>query len=279
MVRSTSGQRFAESTLRRVRRWLFSLGLGLALSAVLAVLAGSALFHLPAAALSPVVGAMTGDQVRLALAVGTLGSGRGELWVRDAARREWRPWMPVDWLLTPVWGEAGPGLALAGPFAGVRLDRAGLAVSRVRLHLPPDLLMRTFDHPLAKAPWRGDIELSAERLSCPWSGVQRPTPVCDGRALLRWQGMASAVVPIPELGSFVAAISADSRGEGRWRAELSTERGVIEVAGYAELRRGALKYRIGINGAATLLADLDNIVGAGGYRRGETGEFILQSAR
>lgn len=261
----------------RILRW--PLALGLVLLAVVPVLAALALFFLPAAALAPAVAALSGGQVRLAVPTGQLASGRGELWVRGAAGRDWQPWVPVDWQLSPVWNDAGPALVLATNFAHLRFDRAGLTANRVRIQVPPELLVRVVDHPLANAPWRGDIELAAEALRCPWSGLRRPVPACDGQARLHWRGMTSSIVPIPELGSFVAAISAESRGGGRWRAALSTEHGVIAVSGYAELRNGVLDYRVGINGAAGLLADLDNVVGVGGYRRGETGEFILEKAR
>lgn len=276
-VRSTAGRRSTAGVAARILRW--PLALTVVLLVVLPLLAAAAIFFLPAAALAPAVAALSRGQVRLAVPAGQLASGRGELWVRAAAGRDWQPWMPVDWRLSPVWNEGGPGLALATNFADLRLDRAGLTANRVRVQVPPELLVRVVDHPLANAPWRGDIGLTAEALRCPWSGLRGPVPACDGQARLHWQGMASSIVPIPELGSFAAAISAESRGGGRWRAALSTEHGVIAVSGYAELRNGVLAYRVGINGAAGLLADLDNVVGVGGSRRGESGEFILENAR
>lgn len=279
MLRSTPLRRVADGVPGRGRRWLTALGLGLVSLAVVVLLAVGGLLHLPAAALAPAVADLSGGQLRFAVASGRLAAGRGELWVRDAAGRDWQPWMPVEWQLTSAWDATGPALLLTANFASVRVDRLGLTTDQVRLHLPPSLLLRAFDHPLASAPWRGDIGLTANGLHCPWSGLQRPTPRCEGQAFLQWRGMASPILPMPELGTFMAAISADSRGEGRWRAELSTEHGLIALSGHAELSRGVLDYRLRINGAAVLLADLDNVVGTGGYRRGETGEFILESAR
>lgn len=276
-VRSKSGRRSAAGKAGRILRW--PLALGLILLVVVPLLAALLLVCLPAATLAPAVAALSRDQVRFAVPAGRLNSGRGELWVRGAAGRDWRPWMPVDWQLSPVWNEAGPALVLATNFADLRLDRAGLTVNRVRIQVPPEFLVQAVNHPLANAPWRGDIELTAGALRCPWSGLRRSMPACDGQARLHWQGMASSIVPIPELGSFVATISAESRSGGRWRAALSTEQGVIAVSGYAELRNGLLDYRIGINGAAGLLADLDNVVGVGGHRRGDAGEFILENVR
>lgn len=279
MARATPGRVFSTRSPGRLRRWLLASGLALVGLASLPFLAAGALLALPAAALAPLVGALSSGQLRLALPVGQVTAGRGELWLRDAARREWQPWTPVDWRLAPRWTTGGPALQFDTNFAELRLDRSGLTVSRLRLQLPPELLMRALDHPLAKAPWRGDIELTAKRLNCPWAGLRRPTVACDGAARLQWQGMASSILPLPELGSFSAAIAAESRGDGRWRADLSTEHGVIAVSGYVELRNGVADYRIAIDGAAPLLADLDNVVGAGGYRRGGGGEFILQSSR
>jgi hypothetical protein len=95
---------------------------------------------------------------------------------------------------------------------------------------------------------------------------------------MQWQGMGSAILPLQEIGSYSATISADSQNKGHWRADLSTESGVVTVAGFAEIRSGAVSFRIGIKGDKELMVGLDSIAGSAFKRSGNSGEFMLQGA-
>lgn len=260
-----------------VKPWLIRLSLLVAAALITPLLAIGFVFSLPASLLDAAVGAISQDNVRLVLARGQVRSGRAELWVRDAARREWQPWMPVDWTLAPERRDGDLGLLVVSNVGTVRLDRAGLSLRNVRISLPPNLLLAGVNHPLARAPWRGDVELSASQLACDWAGWQREFPSCDGRASLTWRGMGSAILPLQEIGSYAASIAAQSQDGGNWRAAVETESGVVTLTGHAEVSRGALTYRLKISGESQLLEGLDDIAGPRVRRKGAAGEFVFEN--
>lgn len=241
------------------------------------LLAIGLLFRLPASMLGAAVASFSDDAVRVVLPSGQIRSGRAELWVRDAARRDWQPWLPIAWTLAPEWRAGDPSLLLVSNVGTVRFDRAGVSISEVRITVPPNLLLGGVNHPLAKAPWRGDIELASSRLDCAWAGMRRQFPSCDGRASLHWRGMGSAILPLQQIGSYAASIDAQSRNGGSWRAEVETESGVVTLTGFAELVKSALTYRLRIKGDGQLMEGLDNIVGPRVRRLGKPGEFVLEN--
>lgn len=273
--------RRSDGDTNRLRRWLIALLLGIVLSFLVLLLCAALILHLPATALAPVVAAIAGGQVRLVLPAGEVGAGRGELWVRDATRSDWVPWMPIKWTLTPAWNAGRPALLVVSDVGSLRVDQAGLTVNRVRFGLPPELLLVALDHPLAKAPWRGDVELVAGELSCAWAGLQHAIPACDGQAVVYWRGMGSAILPVRELGSFVAGISAQSRDAGRWRADVSTDSGssALVVAGFVEIANRTLKYDLTIGGDSVLTEGLGNVAGARLRHSDQAGGLILEGAR
>lgn len=276
MANQKWARRRAGALPNMVKRW--RVGLGLVFAVLLTpLLAIGFVFRLPASVLDTAVSAISDDVVRLVLPAGQIRSGHAELWVRDAARREWQPWIPVDWTLTPEWRDGNPGLVLVSNVGTVRFDRAGLSMSGVRVNLPPNLLLAGFNHPLAKAPWRGDIELVSSRLDCAWATWHREFPSCDGQAGLRWRGMGSAILPLKEVGSYAASIAAQSRNDGRWRADIETESGVVALAGFAEVKNGAVAYRLNIKGESQLLEGLEGIAGPLVRRIGKSGEFVFEN--
>lgn len=259
----------------RIKRWLVSLGLLIAVFPILLLLAIGFALRLPASILDSAMSAISQDAVRLVLPAGQIRSGHAELWVRDAARREWQPWMPIDWTLTPEWRDGDLGLLLVSNVGTVRLDRAGLSMRGVRISLPPNLLLAGVNHPLAKAPWRGDIELVSNRLDCDWAILRHEFPSCDGQASLRWRGMGSAILPLKEIGSYAALIAAESQTRS-WRADISTESGIVAIKGGAEIKSGAVSYRIAIKGENELMAGLNSVAGPDFKRQGNSGEFLLE---
>lgn len=259
-----------------VKRWLLRLGLLAAVMLTMLLLVIGFAFRLPASVLDPIVSAISHDAVRLVRPSGQVRSGRAELWVRDAARREWQPWMPIDWTLAPDWRDGSLGLQLVSNVGTVRFDRAGLLMSDIQVSLPPSLLLAGINHPLAKAPWRGDIDVTSSRLDCAWAGM-RQFPSCDGLARLHWRGMGSAILPLQEIGSYAALIDAQSRNGGSWRADVETESGVVALSGFAEVRNGAVAYRLNIKGESQLLDGLDDIAGQRVRQIGKSGEFVFEN--
>lgn len=277
MANQQRPRRHAGPSSGMAKRWLVRLGLISASLLTVLLLAIGLFFRLPASTLGAAVASFSGDAVRLVLPSGQIGSGRAELWVRDAARREWLPWMPIAWTLAPEWRAGDPGLLLASNVGTVRFDRAGVSMSGIRINLPPNLLLGGVNHPLAKAPWRGDIELASRRLDCDWAGMRREFPSCDGQASLHWRGMGSAILPLQEIGSYAASIAAQSRNGGSWRADVETESGVVTLTGFAEVMKGAVAYRLRIKGDRHLMEGLDNIAGPRIRRLGKSGEFVLEN--
>lgn len=234
--------------------------------------------RLPAAVLEAPVLSLTDGQVRFVLPSGQVRAGRAELWVRDSAGRDWLPWMPLDWTLRPGWRDSGPVLVLSSNAGSVTVDRSGLTLSDVRISLPPGLLLAGVDHPLANAPWRGDIILSSQRFVCVWSAVWRDLSSCAGAATLHWLGMGSSILPLQEYGDYVVAFSAQGPGSGSWRADVSTEAGVVVIAGFVEATRGKGRYQLSIRSEKQLVEGLNSIAGPLSRRRGEAGEYILDGA-
>ena len=234
--------------------------------------------RLPAAVLEAPVLSLTDGQVRFVLPSGQVRAGRAELWVRDSAGRDWLPWMPLDWTLRPGWRDSGPVLVLSSNAGSVTVDRSGLTLSDVRISLPPGLLLAGVDHPLANAPWRGDIILSSQRFVCVWSAVWRDLSSCAGAATIHWLGMGSSILPLQEYGDYVVAFSAQGPWSGSWRADVSTEAGVVVIAGFVEATRGKGRYQLSIRSEKQLVEGLNSIAGPLSRRRGEAGEYILDGA-
>ena len=230
---------------------------------------------LPAAALEAPVSSLTNGQVRFTLPSGQVRAGRAELWVRDSAGRDWLPWMPIDWTLRPRWRDNGPVLVLSSNAGSVTLDRSGLTLSDVRIGLPPALLLAGVDHPLANAPWRGDIILSSRRFVCGWSAVWRNLSSCAGAATMHWLGMGSSILPLQEYGDYVVAFSAQGPGSGSWRADVSTEAGVVAINGLVEATSGRGRYQLSIKSEKQLVEGLNSIAGTLSRKRGDAGEYIL----
>lgn len=259
-----------------VKRRLVGLGQLLFVSLGVLLLVFGLVLRLPASLLAASVESYSRGNVRLIVPAGQIRSGRAELWLRDVARREWIPWMPVEWTLTPVWQVVGPALVLSSNVGNVRVDRSGLSISDFKTSLPPSLLLAGLNHPLAKAPWRGDIELASDRIACDWAGLKRKIPSCDGQATLRWQGMGSSILPLQEIGSYATLISAQSKNNGIWRADISTESGLVLVDGVLEVKSGEMSFRVGIEGEKELIDGLDSVAGPAFKRHGNTGQFLFE---
>jgi hypothetical protein len=275
MANQQRARRLSGASPGVVKRWLVRLGLLAAVMLTMLLLVIGFAFRLPASVLDPIVSAISHDAVRLVRPSGQVRSGRAELWVRDAARREWQPWMPIDWTLSPDWRDGDLGLLLDSNVGTVRLDRSGLSLSDLQVSLPPNLLLAGINHPLAKAPWRGDIDVTSSRLDCAWAGM-RQFPSCDGLARLHWRGMGSAILPLQEIGSYAALIDAQSRNGGSWRADVETESGVVTLTGFAEVVKGAVTYSLRIKGEGHMMEGLDKIAGPAFKKQGNTGEFIFE---
>lgn len=256
-------------------RWLLVPAILLGLALLVPLLFVFITLRLPASVLEAPVLSLAGGQVRFALPAGQVRAGRAELWVRDSASRDWLPWMPIDWTLNPAWRDSGPALVLSTGAGSVILDRSGLTLRGVRIDLPPGLLLAGVDHPLANAPWRGDIALTSQRFVCGWSVVWRDFSSCAGAATLHWFGMGSSILPLQEYGDYVVAVSAPGQGAGGWRADVSTEAGIVTIAGFVEGTGGKGRYQLSVRSEKQLIEGLNSIAGPLSRKRGDAGEYIL----
>lgn len=252
--------------------WLVASGL---LVAAVFVLAIFMVLRLPASVGEMVVARWGGEYVRLYGTSGTLRDGRGALWVRDFSRRDWIPWHGVDWRIDVGWNR----LRLDTNLGVVDFTPAGAGVEKLRVTLPPGLLLEGLSHPLAKAHWRGDLGLAADRLRCSWPRGARGLPACEGALQVRWLGAASSILPIAEFGDYRVELTAQRMPAPEWRAELLTERGLVKLSGYARLGERGADYRLVVKGEKAMIGGLDNIAGSAFRKQAGGDEFVFESGR
>lgn len=243
---------------------IFSIPLALVMSMSLPARIGESLFV-----------TLAGDYVRLYAAEGTLGNGRGELWVRDFSRRDWVPWQRIAWQINLRTDR----IRLHTNFGVADLAPGGLIVEQLRISMPPGLPLEGVSHPLSKAHWRGDLEFVAQRLSCPWRGAVRGLPACEGTLQVRWLGAASSILPIAEFGDYRVELSARKLSDPEWRADLYTERGVVDLSGYLKTDQRGVNYRFVVKGEKAMIGGLDNIAGAAFRKQGGGSEFVIEGGR
>ena len=260
-----------------LRKWLVSAGILLALLLLVPLLVIVIALRLPAELLEGPVLSLTRGQVRLTLPSGQIGSGKAELWVRDPANREWQPWMPIEWSLNTAWRQNGMVAEFSSNVGRVTVDHTGLTMNEIKVGLPPSLVLAGIAHPMANAPWRGDISLTSRRFACEWFGLRPHFSSCDGAATVRWRGMGSSILPLPEYGDYIVEISAQHMNGGRLRADVSTASGVVSINGFVEAKQGSGRYRLVVGSDQPLVVGLNSIVGDLATQRGKTGEYILDS--
>ena len=264
--------------LSPTKTWHRRLAIALALLLAVPVAGGVLVLQLPATLLASYVSSATQGNVRMVLPTGNVQAGHAELWVRDAARREWQPWLPLNWAWSLSWPQGAPALTLTSNIGALTLGRSGVSVAITKANLPPGLLLSGVSHPLASAPWQGDIQISTSQFFCTWSGLRQPIPACEGTAALRWLAMGSSVLPLQNFGNYATLLSAQSSNGAAWRAELTTESGAVNLNGFFEHKQGRSRYRISIKGDNALIGGLNNIAGPGFRKNEAAGEFVLEGA-
>ncbi len=271
-IRRPDRRGFAHGTLQR---WLVILAILMGLSLLAPWLLTFIFLRLPASVLEGMVSSLTGGQVRLAVPSGQVRSGQAELWVRDSARQEWLPWMPIEWTLEPVWRDRRLVAVLDTSVGSAEAGLSDFILSGVRIGLPPGLLLSGVNHPLAAAPWRGDIELTSQRFTCRRAAMRHDFLRCEGAAMLRWHGMGSSILPWPDSGDYVVAISARRQDDSNFRADVSTEAGVVVINGFAEGSPSGGRYQLVVSSEKALIEGLNSVIGARSRKRGASGEYIL----
>ena len=224
---------------------LFCAGLG-------ALLVASA----PAVLLDAALDRASAGRFRLALAEGTLWTGQGRLASVDSSaslspitrlRWEFEPsalaGVRLRWRLTIDGGT--PGLVEIGP--------GGVALQRLALQLPPTTALAAVPHAIARAGWRGVLDVSIPALACAWNGR------CEGGLQAEWSAGGVDILPGEALGDhrIVATISAPAT-----TLEITALRGLaLAVNGKVELASGRRpRVELEIGGNAPLLGRLEGML-------------------
>jgi hypothetical protein len=248
-----------------LKRWLTALLVILLLLLITPLVLAATVLLLPASALESHVRTLTRGTVQLVMASGSVRSGLGELWVRDEARREWQPWMPLSWDVGVFWQKRGfiswPLIVLESTFGVISVNHLQVTFSSSGVKFPPGLLLIHFNHPLANAPWHGEMSLFSQGIVCEWEKWTVRFPRCDGQAMLNWQGMETSILPLQEFGNYVVTLKATSQGDSWLRADILTESGSVLISGQVEAGSRALAYRLKVSAEKPMIEGLASIIG------------------
>lgn len=220
---------------------LFAAGLGVLLVA-----------SAPAVLLDATLNRASAGRLRLALAEGTLWNGRGRLAVSDSSA-SLSPITRLHWAFDPG-ALAGARLRwqLAiddGAPATLEIGPGGVALQRLSVQLPPAAALAVVPHALARAGWRGVLDLRVSALACGWG--ER----CEGTLQVEWRAGGVDILPGQALGDhrIVAAIATPAT-----TLEITALRGLaLAVNGKVELASGRHPLvDLDIGGDAALLGRL-----------------------
>lgn len=223
------------------------------------------LWRLPAGLLDQELARISHNEVRLALAQGSVWAGSGDLVVFDAVERRWQPWLAVAWHVDAgsLWrGVLGIRLAIDGrPEASVDLSWREMRISGLALTSPAGLILARIPDALGRAGWKGDMSLVVADWHCDWSWH------CGGHSELTWMGAASDLFPGRQFGDY--RLQADGR-QSDVRLGWTTLRGDIRIEGSGRWQPQSLaEFSATVSGDPAFLEHLPS-VGGRWVRPGET---------
>ncbi len=151
----------------------------------------------PAALLDQMLDRLSHGQFRLAWATGTLWNGQARLATSDSSAAL-HPVSDLSWTLEPSgllearlrWVVKIDGNAPAT----LEIHPGGVALQRLTLQLPPAVALAAVPHAIARAGWRGVLDLRIPALACTWSGG------CEGRTHAEWRAGGVDILPGQALG-------------------------------------------------------------------------------
>lgn len=228
-----------------VRASLFAAALGaLLVASAPAVLLDAALDHASA------------GHFRLALAQGTLWNGHGDLAAADSSE-SLRPLTRLRWAVEPA---ALRGARLrwqlevdGGPAAALEIGPGGVTLQDLTAQLPPAAALAALPHAIARAGWRGVLELRVPALACNWRAR------CEGMLQADWLAGGVDILPGQALGDHrvVATIGASAT-----TLEIRALRGLALAAdGRIELPAGQrARGELSLGGDAALLSRLEGML-------------------
>jgi general secretion pathway protein N len=151
----------------------------------------------PAALLDRMLDRLSHGQFRLALASGTLWNGQARLATSDSSAAL-HPVSDLSWTLEPG-GLLGARLRWLVKIDGnapatLEIHPGGVGLQRLMLQLPPAVALAAVPHAIARAGWRGVLDLRVPALECTWSGR------CEGKAHAEWRAGGVDILPGQALG-------------------------------------------------------------------------------
>lgn len=239
----------------------------LAFAAFVTLLTG----QLPAAWLAQGIVAASRGNLLLTESQGTVWSGAGVLWSKDASARTGRPLSKLNWHFEPVglfalelrWrlhsGDSSIGTVyLSGNKFGVR---------NLQAQIPATVAAGLNSGAIAKFGWRGDLAITVPNWEC-----RRQNQQCSGNATLLWQGAASDLLPIRELGDYLVTAKADGNNvDVQW----NTLRGEIQTRGQAQFSGRTVQLNGTIAGNPEWLGKLPNIAQGWVQAGQKPGEYAI----
>lgn len=256
-------------------------GSGLFLLAAAIGLGVGAISFAPARALGLLVRELSGDQVRLLNARGTVWQGRAEWVLTGGSGSRSSAALPqgMGWTLAPTWA-GGPALQLklSAPCCTPQgLDlllawRGGSA--RLELGRQPSLWPASWLAGLG-APWntiqlQGSLQLQAEGSGIEWAqGRARLTGPLELQAL----DLGSSLSTLKPLGSYRIRLEPDAGGSPQLR--LDTLRGELKLSGEGRWTGGRLRFRGEAEAAAGSERALSNLLNILGRRDGARAHISL----
>lgn len=129
------------------------------------------------------------------------------------------------------WYTSGLGgrVQMLGGQASAVVTKEGLSLSASRLHLPASLVLPALPG-LPRAGWGGNLEATEVRTTWFWQGGWR------GDGSLAWREVQTTVLPDLTLGDYRLLFQGERDGSAR--LQLSTEKGVLALAGQGTLPAG-----------------------------------------
>ena len=226
----------------------FATGAALFCAGVGALLVASA----PAVLLDTALDRASAGRFRLALAEGTLWNGQGRFASADSNGSP-SAITRLGWRLDPsalLGARLRWRLEIDGSApATLEIGLGGVTLQRLSVQLPPAAALAVVPHALARAGWRGVLDLSVPALACGWGGR------CEGTLQVEWRAGGVDILPGQALGDhrIVAAIATPAT-----TLEITALRGLaLAVNGKVELASGRRpRVDLDIGGDAALLGRL-----------------------
>lgn len=227
------------------------------------------LARLPAGLMDSIAERASAGRLRLSSTEGTFWTGRAMLATSDG-QRGLKASRAIEWRfeLDPARGGLNLTLGEHGQVqARLSLRPDGARLERLDIDLPLELVTSTLAHPVAKAGWRGHLDLRSNELYCTWRGI------CDGRARMEWRDAGLDIVPDRHLGDHEILLHAVG---GVVAVKIRTIDADIRIAADGTLERdGRFSMTGTVEGDPELVDRIPNIMDRNARLSGKSGRTLI----